>query len=443
MVEKSFLFHRRLDYDYPVITHGDGIYLYDEKGKRYIDAAGGAIVAILGHGQHQIAHEISKYASKISYLHGSQFTTRVMEEYAHELIEIAPANLKKVFFVSGGSEATETAIKLTHQYFHNIGKPNKNKFVYRSPSYHGSTLGALSLTGKKGSREIYEPLLIQFPSIPAPICYRCPYGEIRNKCRLKCAYALEEKVIQENPDTVAAFIAEPVIGASAGAVPPPEGYFTVIRSICDKYGMLLILDEIMCGFGRTGKWFASQFWDVEADILYIGKGISAGIVPLAALFCTEKIFDTIRRNGGNFTHGFTYTNNPLSTAVGKLVLNHVIQNNLIDNIRSQSAYFFSRLEELYAFETVGDIRGKGFLIGIEFVKDKKSKEPFPRNYKLSEKLVTSAMNNGLNLYYSIGFSKDGKGDAIMMGPPYNIGKHEIDQIITILIETISEMQESL
>ncbi|MHC2995236.1 MAG: aminotransferase class III-fold pyridoxal phosphate-dependent enzyme [Candidatus Atribacteria bacterium] len=443
-INKSYVFHRRLDYDYPVITHGEGIYLFDEGGKKYIDAVGGAMVAILGHGQKIIASRISEYAMKFSYLHGSQFTTKHIEEYAYQLVKLAPPSLNKVLFVSGGSEATETAIKLARQYcIDSSGKTSKYKIIHRWPSYHGNTLGALSLTGKASAREIYKPLLIPFPYVPAPICYRCPYGRTSNMCNLECAYALGEKILQENPNTVAAFIAEPVIGTSAGVVPPPEGYFSVIRSICDKYDILLILDEIMCGFGRTGKWFASQHWNVNADILYIGKGISAGFVPLAAVFCSNKIINAIKRDCGNFIHGYTYVNNPLTTAVGKLVLEYIIDNDLLKNVVEQGTYLFSRLKEFYQFDIVGDVRGLGLLYAIELVKDKSTKQPFPRNSHLSERILQTAMKKGLSLYFAIGFCEDGRGDAIMVGPPYTVTKKEIDEIIEIFFETISEIQSSI
>lgn len=245
--------------------------------------------------------------------------------------------------------------------------------------------------------------------------------------------ALEGKILHEKPDTIAAFIAEPVIGASAGAVPPPEKYFSIIRSICDKYDVLLILDEIMCGFGRTGRWFACQHWNVQADIIYIGKGISAGFVPLAALFCSGKIVETIRSGRGNFNHGYTYINHPITTAVGRLVLNYIIENNLLENTVRQGKYLLSRLEEFYEFEIVGDVRGIGLLVAVEFVSNRQTKEPFSRDLHLAERIVQLAIKKGLNLYFAIGFCKDGRGDAIMVGPPYNVTREEIDEIINIFL----------
>lgn len=440
---KSSLFHRRLDYRYPVITHGKGIYLFGKGGDKYIDAVGGAFAANLGHGIEEIAGEIFAAAKKFSFLHGSQFTTDIIEEYANQLCQVAPRGLDKVLFASGGSEAVETAIKLARQYHYDSGRKSKHKIIFTWPSYHGATLGALSVTGKAGAREIYQPWLIKFPYIPASFCYRCFYGRTYPGCNLKCARELEAVIKKEKPDTAAAFIVEPVIGSAAGAVVPPPEYFPIVRKICGKYNIVLIFDEIMCGFGRTGKWFASEHWGCSADMAILGKGLSAGIVPLAAVLCSGKIFRAIKSGTGNFIHGFTFMNNPFSAAVGKAVLGYIKKNGLVAGCAKKGGYLLSKLNSLSKFDIVGDIRGLGLLTAVEFVKDKDTKEAFPRQYHLSERLLQLALKKGLNLYFATGFCQDGRGDAVLVGPPYNVKTEEIDEIIRIFSETISEIQGAL
>lgn len=440
---KSNVFHRRLDYRYPAITHGKGIWLYDKSGKKYIDAVGGAIVANIGHGVKEIAREIGKLAERFSYLHGAQFTTSDMEEYARELCKVTPSGLNKIYFVSGGSEATETAIKLARQHHYDSGNKLKYKIIYRQPSFHGNTIGALSLSGKASMRKLQSPLLLNFPHIPAPFCYRCFYHKSYPKCGLDCAWELEKTIQAEGAEKISAFISEPVIGASAGAVVPPPEYFPIIRKICNKYNVLLILDEIMSGFGRTGKWFASQYWNCNPDIMIGGKGLSGGIVPLSAVFCKSKIVETIKNGSGTFVHGFTFGNNPFTTGVGRIVLKYIKKNNLVTQSAKRGKYLLSKLQTLTKYEIVGDVRGIGLMTAIEFVKDKNTKEPFPRKAMVAEKILQVAMKRGLILYFCIGFVDGIRGDAVMVAPPFIVTEDEIDKIIGIFSDTISEVQNSL
>lgn len=441
---KSHIFHRRLDYQYPIITHGKGIYLYDESGKKYIDAVSGALVANIGHGVKEIAEAIAKLTKKFGFIHASQFNTRHMEDYAKELCRVAPKGLNKVYFTLGGSDAVETTIKLARQYHWDSGNKNKYKIIYTKPSYHGATLGALSVTPKKSFRMIFEPYLIKHPKIPSYFCYHCPYKKTYPDCEIQCAWELKKVIKKENPNTVAAFIVEPIIGASAGAVVPPKEYFPIIRKICDKYNILLIADEIMTGFGRTGKWFACQYFKMRPDILISGKGISGGIVPLTAVFCADKIYQRIKKGTGNFSHGFTYVNNALTTGVGKAVLEYLKKNDLIRNCAEKGEYLLIKLRSLAnKFEIIGDVRGKGLMTAVEFIKNKKTKEPFPRKIHLAERILETALKKGLNLYFCIGFVDDVNGDAVMVAPPFTVTKKEIDKIIKIFSETISEIKKSL
>ena len=441
-IRKSSIFHRRLDYDYPLITRGKGICLYDQKGKKYIDACSGALVANLGHGIGEIAEEIKRLAERFSYLHGSQFSTREMENYAKELVKIAPRELNKVLFVSGGSEAVETALKMARQYHYDSGNKKKYIIVGRKPAYHGSTILAQSLSTRKIQRKHYLPYLFNFPVVPSPFCYHCLLEKKYPACGIACARALEKEIKKTGPEKISAFLAEPVIGASAGAVVPPKEYFPMIRKICDKYNILLIFDEVMSGFGRTGKWFASQHFGAAPDIAVVSKGIGGGFVPLAVVFCKEKIMKTIRKGSGNFNHGFTFENNPFTTGVGYAVLRYMKKRRLTENCAKMGKYLLNKLEDLKKIDIVGDVRGLGLMTAVEFVENKKTKKPFSREKRLAEKIVQTALKKGVNLYYSIGFYRE-KGDAVMVAPPFIVTKKEIDKIIGIFKETILEVKRTI
>lgn len=443
-MNKKAIFHRRLEYNYPYITHGNGIYLYDENGNSYIDAVGGAAVANIGHGIKEISEKICSYLTKYSYIHASQFTTRPIEEYAEKLVSIAPPNLKKVYFVSGGSEATETAIKLAYQYHQSKGNIKKNKIIYRWPGYHGSTMLATSLTGKAGVQKAFSGLLCNFPRINAPVCYRCPYNLASSLCQLECAKELEDKILEIGTENIFAFIIEPVIGASVGVAIPPNGYLEKIREICSRYDITLIFDEIMCGFGRTGKWFASQNWTIAPDITTVGKGISGGIVPLAAVFCADDIVKSIREKFGNFAHGFTFANNQFTTAVGNIVYDYIVEKNLLSNVNISGDYLLNKLKEIEkTFNIVGEVRGIGLFTGLELVQDKESKLPFERSLHVAEQVLQKAMHKGLNLYFSIGHAEGENGDAVIIAPPFTVTFSEIDKIINILGEVLKEIQGEL
>lgn len=441
--QKSSVFHRRLGYKYPSITHGKGIYLFDKNGKKYIDGSGGPAVVNIGHGVKEMAKAAHDLISRFSYLYGSQFTTEAMESYAKELCALTPKGMNKVFFVSGGSEAVESALKLARQYHYDSGHDGKYKIISRYPAYHGNTILTLSLSTKHGMRKTQLPLLFDFPKVPAPYCYRCPFNETYPKCGIKCAKVLEEAIKKAGPETVSSFVVETVIGSTAPAVVPPPEYFPIVRKICDKYNVLLVLDEIMCGFGRTGKWFACQHWNLAPDIIAVGKGISGGITPLAAVFCRDKIVKAIHKGTGNFMHGFTFMNNQFSTGMGREVLRYMKKNDLLRKSEIMGKYLLFKLNGLKELKAVGDVRGLGLMAGLEFVQDRKTKKPFPRKNQLSEKIVQTALKKGLNLLFGTGFTEDGQGDAVMVTPPYIVTKKEIDKIVEILKASILEVQKSL
>lgn len=438
---KGHIFYRKLGRIYPLITHGEGIYLYDEKGKRYIDGSGGALVVNIGHGQEEIFQRMADQMGKVGYVHGTQFTTQSIEEYAEALGEILPKGLEKIYFLSGGSEAVEAAIKLARQYYLESGQSQRWRVVARWHSYHGNTLGALSLTGRVGARRPYLPLLTDFPHFSPPYCYRCPFGLTYPECDFECAKTLENVLQMEGPETISAVILEPIIGATIGAVVPPDGYLSSIKRTCEHYGILLIDDEVMTGMGRTGRWFAVEHWDVLPDIMVLGKGMSGGYFPLSAMITRGEFVDRLKEKTGGFVHGHTFSHHPVACAVGLAVLRFIQRQDLLQNCQKQGDYLIKRLEGFKDFPFVGDVRGKGLMTAIEFVKDQKTKEPFPRSAKFTEKVIDLAFENGLVLYPGTGFVDGVNGDMVMVGPPLIIQESQIDEIIEILKKTFSQMEK--
>jgi len=437
---KGHVFYRKLVRTYPLVTHGEGIYLYDENGKRYIDGSGGALVVNIGHGRKDILQKMMEQMVQIGYVHGTQFTTKSIEEYGEALGEILPKGLGKIYFLSGGSESIEAAIKLARQYYLECGQSQRWRIIARWHSYHGNTLGALSLTGRIGMRRPYLPLLIDFPHFPPPYCYRCPFGLSHPECELECAKALENLIQMEGPETISAVIVEPIIGATVGAVVPPDGYLSFIKKICERYGILFIDDEVMTGMGRTGRWFAAEHWNVSPDVMVLGKGMSGGYFPLSAMVARGEFVDRLKERTGGFIHGHTFSHHPVACAVGLAVLEYMRKNRLVEQCSKRGEYLLKRLEELKLFPFVGDVRGRGLMTAIEFVKDRKTKEPFPRSAKFTEKVIDSAFENGLVLYPGTGFVDGVNGDMVMVGPPLIIQEDQIDEIMEILKKTFSKIE---
>lgn len=441
---RGHVFYRKMNRNYPCIVRGEGIYLYDEGGKRFIDACGGAIVVNLGHGRREIAEAAMAQMAQAGFVHGTQFTTRAMEEYAEALSEVLPAGIDKVYFLSGGSEAVETALKMARQYQADSGEAQRWRVVSRWNSYHGNTLGALSATGRTGSRRPYLPMLVNFPHIPPPYCYRCPFGLAYPGCGLECASALERTIQMEGPETISAAILEPVGGATIGALVPPEGYLPKIREICRRYGLLVIADEVMSGMGRTGRWFAAEHWDLQPDILVLGKGMSSGYFPLSAAATRAEVAERLKEKAGGFIHGHTYSHHPVACAVGLAVLRILKRDRLVERCRERGLYLRKKLEELKGSSAlVGDVRGKGLMAAVEFVRDKTTKEPFPRSARLTEKIADAAFENGLVLYPGTGFVDGNNGDMVMIGPPFVVEEKEIDEILQILKTVVAKIEATI
>ncbi|MBS7619266.1 aspartate aminotransferase family protein [Candidatus Bathyarchaeota archaeon] len=422
------------------LARGEGVYVWDDVGRRYIDGSSGPVCVVIGHGVREVAEAVARQMSKISFAHSSHFTTDSVIECADKLAKFSPYSLKHVFFASGGSEATETAAKMARQYHLERGENRRYKIISRWQSYHGNTLGALSMSGNIPRRRNYVPMLLDFPHIPPAYCYRCWFKKDRESCDLECAWALEKEIKSTGAEYVSAFIAEPIVGATLGTVPAPEGYFQIIREICDKYGVLFIADEVMTGFGRTGKNFAIEHWGVEPDIIATAKGISSGYIPLGAVIASEKVFTAFKNP---FVHGHTYGSHPVACAVGAAVLDYIEKNHLVQRSEELGKYFLDKLQSLKDSESVGDVRGVGLFSGLEFVKDKSSKEPFDAEVRFNQKVLERCFNNGLLVYPGFGSVDGVKGDHIQVAPPLVVSKSQIDEIVQILGKSVIEAEAEL
>jgi len=445
----SHVFGRNTRIDPPLVTGGEGVYLQDSTGKRYLDACGGAAVSCLGHGNPVIIEAVKDQLDSIAYAHTSFFTSEPAENLAARLIEAAPEGIDRVYFVSGGSEAIEASIKLARQYHVERGDQTRTAIIARRQSYHGNTLGALSTGGNLWRRRQFEPLLSPAMHHIDP-CYfwrgGLP-GESAYEYGQRVANQLEEKITELGSERVAAFVAEPVVGATLGAVTAEEGYFKTIRDICNRHGVLLILDEVMCGMGRTGHLFASEADDVVPDIVCVAKGISAGVQPLGAMLCQSEIFRVIESGSGFFQHGHTNLAHPSACAAGCAVLDELQRErygtsgtNLVDSVRQRGVLLIENLSQVFGnHPNVGDVRGRGFFIGIELVADRQTKEPLAPTLKTHARIKKQAFENGL-LVYPMGGTIDGQsGDHVLMAPPFISSDSELSEMIERLERTVNEV----
>lgn len=438
------VFYRNLLKTYPVVDRGEGIYIWDQDGNRYLDGSGGACVVSIGHGVPEIREAMLAQAARISFAHGSQFTSEAAIDCADRLCRmVSNPDLNRVYFLSGGSEAVETAVKLSRQYWREAGKPDKYKVISRWASFHGNTTGALALGGHTGRRRHYQPLFPHTPHIEPAYCYRCPFGKDPVSCDLECADQLERTIKYEGPDAVAAFIAEPVVGATAGALVPKNGYWQRIREICDRYEVLLIADEVMTGVGRCGRNFCLDHWGVCADLMVMAKGLSSGYTPLGAVIVHRKIHDTLRAGTGAFVHGHTYCQNPLSMAVGVAVLKYLDEHQLIARSHQMGAVLLEQLQDLRHLRMVGDIRGLGLFAGIEFVADQSSKAPFDPKLQINARVVREAFARGLICYPGSGGADGIHGDHILLAPPFVITEAQIGELVGILKSAIRAVGKNL
>ena len=441
---RSSVFRRSFRKSFPSAVRGEGVYLLDTEGKRYLDFSGSAAVNLIGHGVPEISSAMMEQARQLEFVHTSQFTTPVAEDYARELLDFAGENFRggAVYFTCGGSESVETALKLARQYQVEIGQTRRYQVLSRSQSYHGSTLGALSVSGNKRRREIYLPMVREFAHVGIPYCYRCDY-DCKDGCR-NCGqeYAAElERAIESVNGEAAAFIFEPVSGATLGAVVSPPGYLQKVAEVCRRHGVLLIADEVMTGMGRTGRNFAIEHWDIAPDILIAAKGLSSGYAPLGAVIATKKVVDGIA--SGAFLHGFTYNAHPISLAAGRAVLHRLQQQNLVQAANSGregtvAARVGRSLSALLDLKTVGEVRGIGLLRGVEFVSNKESKKPFAPEFNFAGRVTSAALQRGLLVYPIQGCVDGTSGDHLLIAPPAVITAGQIDWAVEQLRKSIEE-----
>ena len=440
-MKTSNIFPRHTNYDLPYAVRGDGCYIIDKNDKRYLDASCGAAVSCLGHSDITVRNAIIEQTEKLAFAHTSFFTNEPAEKLANLLAENSPKGLNKVYFVSSGSEAVEASLKLARQYFVEIGEPERHRVISRKQSYHGNTLGALAAGGNVWRRSFFEKILVD-TSLISP-CY--PYrhqnvNETEIDYGLRVANELEEEIKILGPQNVMAFIAETVVGATAGALTPVPGYFKRIREICDKYGVLLILDEVMCGMGRTGSLFACEEENIIPDIVTIAKGLGAGYQPIGAMLCQDFIYDSIANGSGFFQHGHTYLGHPIACAASLAVLTKLINENMCKKVKDKGEMLQKILErDLGQNQFVGDIRGRGLFRGVEIVKDRSTKEPFSRKLNIANNIKKEALNLGLICYPMQGTVDGIIGDHILIAPPFIINEDEINEISSKLKTTIENI----
>ena len=447
---RSAVLHRALNKTYPVAVRGEGVWVFDADGRKFLDFASSAVVNFIGHGDATIVRAMTGQASQLAFAHSSNFTTEVAEQFAQELLGFAGPAFRDgaVFFTSGGSESVESALKLARQYQVESGHSERYQVVSRRQSYHGATLGAMAVSGNESRRSIYLPMLREFPKAGIPYCYRCPY-ECANGCTdCGLTYAAEvEQAIAETNGAAAAFIMEPISGATLGAAAPPPSYVKRVAAICHERQVLLIADEVMTGFGRTGRRFAMDHYGVAPDIIAAGKGISSGYAPLGAVIAQRHVVDAIATGTGTLLHGFTYNGHPVSVATGRAVLKRLIDGRLVeaadtDRAGSIASILQEELQKLWKLDSVGDVRGLGLLWAVEFVGDKQKKAPYPAEKKLAAQVYECAFKRGVMAYPMQGCMDGKRGDHIMIAPPAVITSDEVHWAVEQLSDAIREAQAS-
>ena len=433
MISNS-VFPRHSKADLAVASHGDGCFIVDKTGKRYLDASGGAAVSCLGHSDDTVRKAITEQTEKLAFAHTSFFTSEPAEALADLLVAHAPEGISRAYFVSSGSEAVEAALKLAKQYYVEIGQPERHRIIARRQSYHGNTLGALAAGGNIWRRSFFETLLTDTSLIAPCYAYRDQQdGESEYDYGQRVANELETEILAVGAENVMAFLAEPIVGATAGALAPVSGYFTRIREICDKYGVLLILDEVMCGMGRTGSFFACEQEHISPDIVTIAKGLGAGYQPIGAALCTDTIYDAIAAGSGFFQHGHTYIGHPVACAASLAVMHRILDDDLCARVRQQGDLLNDRLHARFGQHPfVGDIRGRGLFRGIELVEDRTAKTPFARERNIAGKIKKQALEQGLICYPMQGTIDGKQGDHVLIAPPFIISDAEIDQLVDLV-----------
>ena len=425
----SHVFYRRLTRRYPRIVRGEGCWLYDNAGRAYLDAVGGAFVVNVGHGVREIAEAIGRQAARLAYVNGTAFTSDPVEELAAEIARRSPGDLELVYPLSSGSEAVEAALKLARQYWVEAGEPARRKVVALTPGYHGNTLLALSASARAHYATFFRDWLVQVVRVPAPYPYRCECRGRQPLCPACSGAAIEAAVLREDPETVAAVIAEPVGGSSTGAAVPPPEFWTRVRAVCDRHRILLVADEVLTGAGRTGTWSALEPYGVVPDLMTLGKGIAGGYAPLSALVAPRRIVDRLAKGSGALLHAQTFSHHATLCAAGVATLRHLRAHSLIERCAAVAPAFHRRLSALRELPCVGDVRGRGLLAGIEFVADAATRAPFARALRFAETFAEAALDAGLVVWPNVGQADGTSGDLAMLAPPFIITEDEMDLVV--------------
>jgi adenosylmethionine-8-amino-7-oxononanoate aminotransferase len=441
----SHVFPRHTRFDFPTAVSGEGVYLTDRAGKTYLDGSGGAAVSCLGHGDREVIEAIKAQLDAMEFAHTGFFLSETAESLAELLTSQAPGDIDRVYFVSGGSEANEAALKLARQYFLEIGEPKRHRIIARQQSYHGNTLGTLATGGNPWRRKPFAPLLIETSHIPP--CYAYRYredGESDLEYGRRAAETLRAEIEKLGPENVMAFMAETVVGATLGAVPAVAGYFKRIRAICDEYGVLLILDEVMCGMGRTGTLFACEQEGIVPDIVTIAKGLGGGYQPVGAMLCSAGLYAAIDNGSQFFQHGHTYLGHPVACAAARAVVNAILKRKLLSQVNERGRQLMNGLQVAIARHPhVGDIRGRGLFIGVEFVEDRVTRQPFDPAFGFHNRLKRQALDNGL-VCYPMGGTVDGlRGDHVLLAPPFIFEPQHCEELIEKLSRSVGQVLESL
>jgi adenosylmethionine-8-amino-7-oxononanoate aminotransferase len=433
---ESHVFYRKLNRPYPRIVRGDGCYLYDDQGRRYLDGSGGAYVVNVGHGVSEIADALACQAGTLAYVTGTAFTHDAAEELAAEIARLSPGDLELVYPLASGSEAVEAGLKLARQYWVESGHPQKHKVLAFAPSYHGNTLLALSASSREHYKAYYRHWLVEIVRVPAPYPYRCECHGRLPLCAACNGDAIEAAILREGAESIAALIAEPVGGSSTGASVPPPDYWRRARAICDRHQILLVADEVLTGAGRTGTWSALEPYGVVPDIMVLGKGIAGGYAPLSAVVAPRRIVDVLARGSGSFLHAQTFSHHATLCAAGVATIKYLRRHGLIERCAAMGQVLHRRLQDLRALPWVGDVRGRGLLAGIEFVQDKASRRPYPSSARFAESVAANALDLGLVVWPNAGQLDDGTGDLAMLAPPFVIDEDQIGELVAVLSRAI-------
>ena len=424
------VFFRKLTARYPLVVRGEGCWLYDADGTAYLDACGGAFVANLGHGVAEIPDAMADQARRLAYVSGASMTHEAVEELSAELAALAPGDLDRVYPLSSGSDAIEAALKLARQYWVESGRPGKHKVIALAPAYHGNTLLALSASAREHYKTLLHDWLVDVVRVPAPYAYRCDCGGAPPYCDACDGTALETAIEGEGPETVAAFVAEPIGGSSTGASIPPAGYFRRVREICDRHDVLFVADEVLAGAGRTGTWSSIEHFGVTQDVAVYGKGIAAGFAPLAAVVAPRRIVDVLAGGSGALVHAQTFSHHPVSCAAGVATIRYLRRTRLVERCAAVGPVFHAKLATLRTLPHVGDVRGRGLLAGIELVEDADTGVPFPRAARFAETFAAAALGAGLVVWPNVGQANGVDGDLVMLAPPFVIEESEMDEIVS-------------